>query len=159
MPERAAAYAPDDVVVPARTDPRSRRRRMVAPLATLGGVVVGLGYLAAFDPNEPGHYPGCPTQTLFGVDCPGCGVMRGTHALITGDVRAALDHNILLVAFVPLAVVLWFRWARRAWRGETEAVTHAQHRRRTSLLITALVFLLLFGVVRNLVPFLGSGIG
>lgn len=132
---------------------------MVAPLATLAGVAVGLGYLAVVDPNEPGHYPGCPTQTLFGIDCPGCGVMRGTHALLTGDVPAALDHNVLLVVFIPLAVVLWIRWARRAWRGETESVTYAQHRRRTSLLVTALVFLLLFGVIRNLVPFLGSGIG
>lgn len=159
MPDPAVAYAPDDVVVPARTDTRSRRRRMIGPLAALGGTVIALGYLAAVDPNEPGHYPMCPTQALFGVDCPGCGVMRGTHALITGDLRGALDHNVLLVLFVPLVVVLWFRWARRAWRGETEAITYAQHRRRTSLLVTSLVLILAFGVIRNLVPFLGSGIG
>ena len=158
-PDRSTAFAPDDVIVEARTDPRSRRRRLVAPLATLVGALAGLGYLAAVDPNQPGHYPLCPTQALFGVDCPGCGVMRGTHDLVTGNVSGALDHNLLLVVFVPLAVVLWVRWLGRSWRGEERAVTHEQFRRRNMVMIIGLVLVLAFGVVRNYVPYLGSGIG
>lgn len=132
---------------------------MVGPLATAAGTAVGLAYLAAVDPNEPGHYPLCPTQALLSVDCPGCGLMRGTHDLITGDAPRALDHNVLIVVLVPLALVLWFGWARRAWRGFTPGVTHRAFRRRTRLMIAGLVLLLAFGVVRNLVPYLGSGIG
>ena len=151
--------AEDQVVEAARVDERPRGRRLVAPMAALVGAVVALGYLAAVDPNEPGHYPVCPTQALLGVDCPGCGLMRGTHALVTGDVQGALDHNILLVVVVPLLAVLWVRWLRNAWRGSTPAVTREQFRRRNALMIGGLVVLLAFGVVRNLVPYLGSGIG
>lgn len=159
MGDRAVAYADDDVVVPARTDERPRGRRLLAPLATLAATAAGLAYLAAVDPNEPGHYPLCPTRALFGVDCPGCGVMRGMHDLVTGDVRGALDHNLLLVVLVPLSVVLWVRWIVRAWRGETAALSYGQFRRRNTITIVSLVVVLAFGVVRNFVPYLGSGIG
>src|SRR5690606_29933893 len=39
--------------------------------------------LAVRDPNAPGSYGFCPSRALFGIDCPGCGLMRGTHALVT----------------------------------------------------------------------------
>lgn len=156
---RSGDRSRDGVVVPARQDRRPRSRRLLAPLATLAGTAAALGYLAVVDPSEPGHYPLCPTRALFGVDCPGCGAMRGLHALITGDVPRALDHNVLLIVMVPLAVVLWVRWTARAWSGRSPALTSAQVHRRTSLLILSLVLLLAFGVVRNLVPYLGSGVG
>jgi hypothetical protein len=152
-------HADDDVIEPARRDDRPRRRRLVAPLATLGGAALGLAYLGAVDPNQPGHYPLCPTKALFGVDCPGCGLMRGTHDLVTGNVSGALDHNVLLVVMAPLAVVLWVRSLLRAWRGETPAVSYGQFRRRNTVLVVSMVLLLVFGVVRNFVPYLGSGIG
>jgi len=63
------------------------------------------------------------------------------------------------VVFVPLAVVLWVRWLVRSWRGREDAVTHEQFRRRNMIMITGLVLVLIFGVVRNFVPYLGSGIG
>jgi hypothetical protein len=151
--------APESLALPVRVDHRARARRMVGPLATAAGTIVGLAYLAAVDPNQPGHYPLCPTQALLSVDCPGCGLMRGTHDLITGDVPRALDHNVLLVVLVPLALVLWGRWVWRSWQGFTPAVTYRAFRRRTRLLILAVVLLLAFGVIRNVVPYLGSGIG
>ena len=158
-PDATAVLAADDIVVPAYADERSRRRRLLAPLATGVAVLGGLGYLAAVDPNAPGHYPLCPTRALFGVDCPGCGALRGTHDLVTGDLAGALDHNVLLIVFLPLAVVLWVRWLMRAWTGQTPAVSRAVQQRRTTVLITVLVAVLAFGVIRNFVPYLGSGIG
>lgn len=154
-----AVFAGEDVVEAAVVDNRSRRRRLVAPIATLVGTVAALTYLGAVDPNESGHYPLCPTKALLGVDCPGCGLLRGTHDLVTGNVSGALDHNFMLVAIVPIAIALWIAWLRRAWRGTRAAVTYEQFRRRNGLMISALVVLLAFGVVRNLVPYLGSGIG
>jgi Protein of unknown function (DUF2752) len=158
-PDATAVLAADDIVVPAHVDERRRRRRMLAPLATGAAVLGGLGYLAAVDPSTPGHYPLCPTRALFGVDCPGCGALRGTHDLVTGNLAGALDHNVLLIVFLPLAVVLWVRWLRRAWTGLTPAVSRAVLQRRTTVLITVLVAVLAFGVIRNFVPYLGSGIG
>jgi hypothetical protein len=162
----AAAYAgvmavmvDTDVVEQARVDDRPLSRRLLAPLATLGGTAVALGYIAAVDPNQPGHYPLCPTRALFGVDCPGCGLMRGTHDLVTGNVSGALDHNVLIAVLVPLAIVLWIRLFLRSWRGRSPEVTYAQFRRRNRWMLVSLVAMLAFGVIRNFVPYLGSGIG
>jgi hypothetical protein len=77
----------------------------------LGAVAAGLIYLYVFDPNEPGHYPLCPTRTVFGVDCPGCGAARCLHALLHGDIARALDHNLLLVVTLPLLIGLVGYWA------------------------------------------------
>jgi hypothetical protein len=157
-PDRTA-YADDDVVVHERVDQRPRARRLVAPVATAVAVLASLAYVGVVDPNQPGHYPLCPTQAILGIDCPGCGIMRGCHDLVTGNLAGALDHNVLLVVLVPLAVVLWVRWVLRSWRGREDPVTYAQFRRRNAVMIGTLAVVLAFGVVRNFVPYLGSGIG
>lgn len=154
-----SVLAGTDVVEQARVDERPRARRMLAPMLTLGGSALALGYLRFVDPNNPGHYPVCPTRALFGIDCPGCGGLRATHDLLCGDVAGALDHNVLIVVFIPVAIFLWVRWALRAWRGRTPQTTVSQFRRRNQVMIVALVLLLVFGVVRNFVPYLGSGLG
>ena len=84
-----------------------------AAAATLaaGAVVVVL------DPNQPGHYPVCPTRFLTGLDCPLCGTLRGLHDLSRGHVASALDHNVLLVVTVPLLLWIWIRWVRTAASG------------------------------------------
>lgn len=129
----------------------------MAPLLT-GALSAGaLGYLFVVDPNEPGHYPLCPTSALLGIDCPGCGCMRGLYALTHGDIAAAADHNLLLLVAVPFALVLWVRWVMRAWRGVSPAVSMRTFRLRNRAMIIALVAILAFGVVRNFVPYLGAG--
>lgn len=94
-----------------------RSRRLVAPL-TVGALTLGAAvYVALVDPNEPGHYPLCPTKALTGLDCPACGGLRATHALLRGDVVGALDHNAFVVlVLLPAAVVAWVAWVVRAWR-------------------------------------------
>jgi hypothetical protein len=79
--------------------------------AAVAGAIAGCAVLALVDPNQPGHYPTCPTRALLGIDCPACGTLRGLHALLHGHVLEALDHNLLLLVAVPWAVVLL---ARRA---------------------------------------------
>ena len=153
----ATSPAPDDIVQRAVVDARPRWRRLLAPASATVALAAAAGYLYAVDPNEPGHYPLCPTQALLGMDCAGCGCLRGTHALLHGDLAAALDHNVLLVVLAPLLVVLGVRWFRRAWRGERPAVTRAQFQRGNRLMIASLVAVLAFGVVRNFVPYLSSG--
>ena len=148
-----------DVVVPARVDGRSRLVRMRIPVAVLVVAALGLGYLAAVDPDQPGHYPLCPTKFLLGIDCPGCGLMRGTHDLLHGNVAAALDHNVLIAVLAPLAVIAWIVWARRSWTGHHPEVTRTQVRRRNQMMAVSLVVLIAFGVARNFVPYLGSSIG
>lgn len=140
-------------------DPRSRKRRMAPVLATGAAAIVGSLYLRAVDPNVPGHYPGCPSQFLLGVDCPGCGGMRGTYDLLHGDIAGMLDNNILLVFALPVAVVAFAVWAYRSWTGSRPAIDIARQTRQTRLWVWVLIGVLAFGVVRNFVPFLGSGPG
>lgn len=99
----------------------------------------------------------CPTQLLFGVDCPACGALRGTHALLHGDVAGSVDHNILLPLAIVALAVFGARWFVRAWRGEVPAVTQQQFRRRNVVLVVTMAAFIVFGVVRNFVPYLSSG--
>ena len=47
-------------------------------------------------------YPLCPSRLLFGIDCPACRGLRGTHDLLRGHVGQALDHNLLLPGFLAI---------------------------------------------------------
>lgn len=74
-------------------------------LATLA--VAGAGaclYVALVDPNTSSAYPQCPMRAVTGLDCAGCGGLRATNALLTGDFTRAVDHNLLVVLLAPLAV-------------------------------------------------------
>jgi hypothetical protein len=84
---------------------------------TAAGTGAALAIIALVDPNRPGHYPTCPTRLVLDLDCPACGTLRGLHALSQGDVASALDHNILLLAAVPLGAWIWLRWVRTAITG------------------------------------------
>lgn len=132
-----------------------RGRRLVAPLAVGAAAVAGFVYVGAVDPNQPGHYPLCPTQALTGLDCPGCGGLRCVHALVRGDVAAAADQNLLVLLALPLVVVGWGYWLLRSL-GRISAVAWPRW------IVPAITTVLLaFSVVRNIpaVPFLGSGVG
>ena len=87
------------------------------PLGTAAAAAVGVAYLGAVDPNQPGHYPTCPFLWLTGLYCPGCGALRTVHALAHGDLRTAVGLNVLAVAGFVLLGVIWVRWTVREWRG------------------------------------------
>jgi hypothetical protein len=69
------------------------------------------GYVFFVDPNNPASaYPKCPLKALTGIDCPGCGGLRATHALLHGDIAGAFDHNILAVIMVPAMAYYLTKW-------------------------------------------------
>jgi len=106
-------------------------------------VAAASGWLAVVDPNQPGHYPGCPIRWLTGFWCPGCGGLRAVHDLTHGQFVTALSANLIVVIMVPVAVALWARWVFTRSAG-------VQGRPRTywtipswlgwSLLVTVVVF-------------------
>ena len=97
----------------------SRWRRLARPGLVLAAVAAGTAYVAAVDPNEPGHYPVCPTYGLAGIYCPGCGMLRATHDLAHLDLAGALARNPL-APFLYLGVAVLFAfWVRARWQGRT----------------------------------------
>ncbi len=140
----------------------STLRRIAPALGTGVLVAVAAAYIWAVDPNEGGLYPVCPTQAILGIDCPACGGLRGSHALLRGDLAGAADNNILLFLLVPVLAFVWWRWLVASWKAAPEvgATTAQVSVESTSkILIIALIVVLVFGVVRNFLPYLGSGIG
>jgi len=93
-------------------------RGLLPQAAVLGGVVAG-SLVVAFrgDPNEAGHYPGCPFLALTGYYCPGCGMTRLVYALTHGDVGVAFGLNPLLFALLPVFGYLYVRWTVSTARG------------------------------------------
>jgi hypothetical protein len=86
--------------------------------AGLGALGAGLvGVLATLDPATRAAWsPGCPFRTLTGLDCPGCGGTRAVYSLTQGDLALAADHNLLVVALLPVLVAVWGVWLVRRVR-------------------------------------------
>ncbi len=155
---------PADEVAPVLSeirDPRPRWRRMAGPVVGLGLLAGASVLVARVDPNEPGFYPPCPTQALFGIDCPGCGGLRCAHALLTGDVAGAASNNLFVVMLVPiiavwLALTLW-----RAWSGRIPAPSPSRDRAIVIVWTVLGVIGIAFTVIRNIPGFdyLASGAG
>ncbi|WP_036195965.1 DUF2752 domain-containing protein [Nocardioides aequoreus] len=95
---------------------RSAVTRLAGPLLTGGVAVAGAVALHLRDPNTRGSWGYCPVSLVLGVDCPGCGSLRAVHALTDLDVVAAASSNLMLTLAVPVALVAWVVWLRRAWR-------------------------------------------
>ncbi|MFF1255777.1 MULTISPECIES: DUF2752 domain-containing protein [unclassified Streptomyces] len=122
-------------------------RRLAVPAGVLAAVGAGFAYVGSVDPNEPGHYPVCPLLHYTGIYCPGCGGLRSAHALVHGDLMAALGDNALAVAGYALFAVLWVVWAVRVARGLPIRIDLG----RPHLWAVGSV-VLVFTVVRNLPP-------
>jgi hypothetical protein len=126
---------------------------MLAPVGTLLGVGLAWGAVAWADPGDGGA-SWCPFRTLTGLDGPFCGATRACAALGRGDLVGALDHNAYLVLVVlPLALVGWVVWARRAWRGEPFPLV------ATRLVLALMGLTAVWWVLRLAVPWLGSAAG
>jgi hypothetical protein len=127
-------------------------RRLAAPLAALGITTVAVVAVASLDLDSSGP-SFCPLRTLTGLDCPFCGSTRAAGALARGEVVPALDHNALFVLVIlPLAVLAWVVWVRRAWRGQRFPDVP------TRLVVGLMALTGAWWVLRLAVPWLGSGL-
>jgi hypothetical protein len=129
----------------------SLRRKSFIP-----GVMVPLVFLALiiggtvffFDPATHRFFPGCTFHKLTGWNCPGCGATRSLHALLHGDLPAALRDNALFIA-----AILFFG-GRGAWFAANHFRGHAPGNFfQPRLLWPWLPLALVFSVLRNLPAF------
>lgn len=94
------------------------RQRLFA-LGVVTTASAALLYLRLYNPAIPGAglYPPCPFRALTGLDCPGCGTLRGLHQLTHGHLLAALDYNALMVMASPVIGYTFISYLLLAARG------------------------------------------
>jgi hypothetical protein len=103
--------------------------------------------LALKNPVEVLGGGGCPTMRIAGVYCPGCGSLRASHYLLTGDAPAAWRHNPLMIAVgVPCAAWLAVSYSLTLITGRPSRVAYPP----AWLLWSAAALLVGWGVVRNI---------
>ena len=103
---------------------RATRARTL-PLLAVTAALAALGYLAAVDPDQPGHYPLCPIRAVTGWYCPGCGGLRSVHAMLHGDLRTALHDNVAIWLAVPVLAAALRLWRVGRWSSGRVAMTYS----------------------------------
>lgn len=120
--------------------------RSVSAMALTGAM--GSVALLIHDPNVAGSYGTCPFLLLTGFYCPGCGALRGTHDLLTGNVSGAVSNNLLL-----LPAIVWLGWWWVASVARLAGIPPSRFRSAPSSAGFSMVLLgviAIFTVVRNL---------
>jgi hypothetical protein len=113
----------------------SCRIRIFTGLAVCLVILAILSFVYAFNPQQSSLFPPCPSKTLTGLNCPGCGSTRALHHLLHGRVLDALGKNPLMVISIPFLILLFVRpdFARKRW-----------------VPWCALSILIVYGIIRNI---------
>lgn len=122
-----------------QTSNNARRLVWLAALPLIGAAIV----LFAFDPQHSSFYPGCTFKHLTGWSCSACGCLRATHQLLHGNLTNAFHLNPLYIVLLPVF----------AWIGILK-VTGKSINLPQYWLWMLLVVVVVFGIVRNLPPFM-----
>lgn len=123
--------------------PPSDRIKSVVLLVMICAVTAVL-YL--YSPSESRLYPSCPFKMLTGLECPGCGTLRGLHALTHGNIGAAFGLNALMVLSLPFIVYSAVKYIVTGILGREQHYLFIP-----SVFIWALLGgVILFGILRNL---------
>jgi len=104
-----------EVVAPADRPHGGLMRRAWAPLLAGSALAAGAAYVGTVTPRD-GRTIACPFHAVTGLWCPGCGLTRGLHRLVRGDLLGALSFNVFVPLVVAAVTVAWWSWfAGRAW--------------------------------------------
>ena len=124
--------------------------RSVAWLQWLGPLaVLACGALLwAVEPRGQVYFPRCALYAATGLQCPGCGGLRATHALLNGDWSAAWKLNALYVCYLPILSWVGLAFVARRFGRRLPNPFAAPW-----MIGTLFGFAMVFGVLRNLPMF------
>ncbi len=113
---------------------------------TLLAIIIGLLYYAQGQITN--LYVPCAIYQITGLECPGCGVTRMAISFLQFNFSDAFDANAGLFISLPLiAIVFFYAWIN--WINEKNIRSKFI---KTSIIIL-IVFLILWGIYRNLYYF------
>ena len=108
----------------------------------VGGVVLYL-----YSP-ESLRIPRCPFLQLTGWQCPGCGSLRGIHALLHGNLGRVLQLNVMLIPALLYLALLVMLELTRPHSVRAERLYRRFSGRTASWIIFVLI--VVWGIGRNL---------
>jgi len=126
-----------------------KKHRLIIAVGFAVMVFGALAVLRTSHPHEVRLIPDCPSITLAGLYCPGCGSLRATHHLLHGRVSSSLAQNPLtMLVGVPvfaIGAVLLLYWALGR-----PAPAWTRSRMTVITLFTVGILLVVFGAMRNI---------
>jgi len=110
-------------------------------------LLLGAWVLYAHPPTYASLYPKCYLHSLTGLYCPGCGGTRCVSALLHLQPAEALRKNALVFVSLPFIAIwitrTWWHWVAQKSKRSSRPVN-------AKFMISLVVVVLLFGVLRNL---------
>lgn len=105
-------------------------------------------YFYQFNPSKKeGVFLRCPSNLIFGFNCPGCGSQRALHYILHFDIPQALTNNALFVIAFPFVLYYSFVYWKKKWYGNEKTTPFLTHR---YVIIGLLIIITLFGILRNI---------
>lgn len=127
--------------------PVHRALQLAGPAAVAGAALGACVVAGVLNPERTTMGPPCAFRAVTGWYCPGCGMTRGLHRLLHGDVIAAVQYNLLLVVLVPVALYSILAYAANTYGwfdGRLKQITMPRH-----AWTVAIVALATWAVLRN----------
>ena len=100
-------------------------------------------YFYQFNPSvNEGYFLRCPTNSIFGINCPGCGVQRAIHHLLHLELMEAFRANLLFVLSLPFLFFIGID-SILGTKKTTQLLSNK------FVIVGLLLVVLLFGILRN----------
>ena len=120
------------------------------PAAVVAALVGAVYFVAQYEPvANKQYYPQCQFKQNTGLDCPGCGGLRATHAITNGRLKEAFRFHPGFVLSLPILGYLFVLWIGE-WRRIGEMPIPCTQPECNRPLIVIAVLFISFGIVRNI---------
>jgi hypothetical protein len=95
-----------------------RKDKIILALALVTPILAIIGLVCLQIPLLLNQIPSiCIIKNIFGVECPGCGMMRALSHLINGNINQSIELNWKAVVIGPLLVGIYLNWVFTVVRG------------------------------------------
>lgn len=125
-----------------------RKKKSLRILIVAGAAIAALAGAVYLYFHNPHSYPlPCVFYSLTGFYCPGCGAGRAGYSLLHGRFLDAFCYNPVMTVLLPLLALYV---AARAIDWAITGGDHIDQKISVKFVAGILIFVLLFGIVRNI---------